>query len=60
MPDALEFEKKLVELENELAELRAEPDSPRSRDRIELDFVLFRPAELEDGTRRDAAGRPGS
>lgn len=34
MPDALEFEKKLVELETEIAELRAEPDSPRTRERI--------------------------
>jgi acetyl-CoA carboxylase carboxyl transferase subunit alpha len=34
MPDALEFEKKLVELETEIAELRAEADSPRTRDRI--------------------------
>jgi acetyl-CoA carboxylase carboxyl transferase subunit alpha len=34
MPDALEFEKKLVELENEIAELRAEEDSPRTRERI--------------------------
>jgi len=34
MPDALEFETKLIELENELAELRAEPDSPRTQERI--------------------------
>src|SRR5688500_5253559 len=34
MPDALEFEKKLVEIENEIAELRAEPDSPRQRERV--------------------------
>src|SRR6185436_19170079 len=34
MPDALEFEKKLIELENELAELRADANSPRMRERI--------------------------
>src|SRR5262249_31141597 len=34
MPDALEFEKKLVELENELAELRAEPDATRTGERV--------------------------
>ena len=34
MPDALEFEKRLVDLETEIAELRAEPDSPRTRERI--------------------------
>jgi acetyl-CoA carboxylase carboxyl transferase subunit alpha len=34
MPDALEFEKKLVEIENEIAEVRAEPDSPRQRERL--------------------------
>ncbi len=34
MPDALEFEARLVELENEIAELRAQDDSPRLRERI--------------------------
>lgn len=34
MPDALEFEARLVELENEIAELRAQEDSPRLRERI--------------------------
>jgi acetyl-CoA carboxylase carboxyl transferase subunit alpha len=34
MPDGLEFERKLTELENEIATLRAQEDSPRTRDRI--------------------------
>ncbi|MBI2206968.1 MAG: acetyl-CoA carboxylase carboxyltransferase subunit alpha [Candidatus Rokubacteria bacterium] len=34
MPDAFDFEKKLVELETEIAELRAEPEAPRTRERI--------------------------
>ena len=34
MPDALDFEARLVELENEIAELRAQEDSPRLRERI--------------------------
>ena len=34
MPDAFDFEKKLLELENEIAALRAEPESPRTRERI--------------------------
>src|SRR5438093_2148265 len=34
MPDALEFEQKLLELEADLAALRAQDDSPRLRDRI--------------------------
>jgi acetyl-CoA carboxylase carboxyl transferase subunit alpha len=34
MPDALDFEQRLEELENEIAALRAEDDSPRTRDRI--------------------------
>jgi acetyl-CoA carboxylase carboxyl transferase subunit alpha len=34
MPDALEFERRLEELENEIAALRAGATSPRARDRI--------------------------
>ncbi len=34
MPDAFDFEKKLVELETEIAELRAEPETPRTRERV--------------------------
>src|SRR5205814_2033866 len=34
MPDALEFEARFVALENEIAELRAQEDSPRLRERI--------------------------
>jgi acetyl-CoA carboxylase carboxyl transferase subunit alpha len=34
MPDGLEFEQRLIELENELAALAAEPDSPRMRERV--------------------------
>jgi acetyl-CoA carboxylase carboxyl transferase subunit alpha len=34
MPDALDFEEPLLELENRIAELQAEDDSPRTRDEI--------------------------
>ena len=34
MPDALEFEQKLLELEADLAALRAQDDAPRLQDRI--------------------------
>jgi acetyl-CoA carboxylase carboxyl transferase subunit alpha len=34
MPDGLDFEARLIALENELAELRAQEDSPRIRERI--------------------------
>jgi acetyl-CoA carboxylase carboxyl transferase subunit alpha len=34
MPDALDFEARLVALENEVAELRARDDSPRGRERV--------------------------
>jgi acetyl-CoA carboxylase carboxyl transferase subunit alpha len=34
MPDGLDFERKLTELENEIATLRAQEDSPRTRDQI--------------------------
>jgi acetyl-CoA carboxylase carboxyl transferase subunit alpha len=51
MPDALEFEQKLVELENELADLRTQEDSPRTRDRI-----ARREEELAKERRRVYAG----
>lgn len=34
MPDGLDFERRLIELENEIAELRAQPDAPRLRERL--------------------------
>ncbi|MBI2216514.1 MAG: acetyl-CoA carboxylase carboxyltransferase subunit alpha [Candidatus Rokubacteria bacterium] len=34
MPDGLDFEQRLVALENELADLRAQEDSPQARERI--------------------------
>ena len=51
MPDGLEFEQKLIELENEIVALRAGEDSPRLRERI-----ARHEADLDRERRRVYAG----
>ena len=56
MPDALDFEQPLLEIENRIAALQAEEDSPRARDEIAKLEERLGPAAPADLRQPDAPG----